>query len=49
MMLEGEREGAEMVAQFVGVELRKTGEMVLGDSVPFLSDYSFGQSWADLS
>lgn len=49
MMLEGEREGAEMVAQFVGRELRKTGEMVLGDSVPFLSDYSIGLSWADLS
>lgn len=49
MMLEGELEGAQMVAEFVGKELRKTGEMVLGDAVPFLSDYSVGQSWADLS
>jgi DNA polymerase-1 len=49
MMLEGELEGADMVAEFVGRELRKTGEMVLGNAVPFLSDYSVGQSWADLS
>lgn len=49
MMLEGEADGAAMVAEFVGRELRKTGEMVLGTAVPFLSDYSIGQSWSDLS
>jgi DNA polymerase-1 len=49
MMLEGDVEGAEMIATFVGQELRKTGEMVLGNAVPFLSDWSVGQSWADLS
>lgn len=49
MMLEGELDGAPMIAEFVGRELRKTGEMVLGNAVPFLSDYSLGTSWADLS
>lgn len=48
-MLEGDEEGAETVAEFVGAELRKTGEMVLGNAVPFLSDWSVGKSWADLS
>lgn len=48
-MLEGEREGADTVAQFIMQELRATGKAVLGDAVPFLSDYSYGKSWGDLS
>ena len=48
-MLEGEREGADTVAQFIMQELRATGKAVLGDAVPFISDYSIGSSWADLS
>lgn len=51
MMLEGEYDlvKVSMVATFVGQELRKTGESVLGPAVPFLSDWSLGNSWADLS
>jgi DNA polymerase-1 len=49
MMIEGDDSGVDMIGQFVGRELRKTGEMVLGNAVPFLSDYSHGPSWSDLS
>lgn len=50
LMIEGPAgEGAEMVGQFVAQELRATGESVFGTQVPFLSDYSIGDSWADLS
>lgn len=49
IMIEGEAEGADMIGQYVSKELRKTGEMVFGTTVPFLSDYSVGDSWADLS
>lgn len=49
VMIEGDEEHAELVASFVMKELRRTGEAVLGDSVPFLSDWSHGKSWADLS
>lgn len=50
LMIEGPAgEGAEMVGQYVARELRETGRMIFGDQVPFLSDYSVGDSWADLS
>ncbi len=49
LMLQGPLDGAEIVAQYVGRELRITGMAVLGDAVPFLSDYSLGRSWGDLS
>lgn len=49
VMLEGPEDNADIIGQYIGAELRKTGRMVLGDSVPFLSDYSVGKSWADLS
>ena len=29
-------------------EFRKTGEMIFGDLVPFLSEFSIGDSWGDL-
>lgn len=48
LMVEGEEEALELLGPYIGRELRKTGEMVLGNSVPFLSDYSIGKSWADL-
>lgn len=49
LMIEGPEENAEFIGQYVGRELRLTGEAVLGTSVPFLSDYSYGISWANLS
>ena len=49
LMMEGPREGADLIGQYVGQELRKTGEAVLGDAVPFLSDYSYDVSWSALS
>lgn len=48
-MVEGDEDGAETIAKFIMRELRITGEAVLGDSIPFLSDWSMGKSWADLS
>lgn len=48
LMVEGEEEALQQLGPFINQELRRTGEMVLGDSVPFLSDYSIGSSWADL-
>ena len=49
LMIEGPLEAADYTAQYVCKELRRTGEMVFGTTVPFLSDYSIGKSWADLS
>lgn len=49
LMIEGPEEDADVVGQWVASELRATGRMVFGDTVPFLSDYSKGKSWADLS
>jgi DNA polymerase-1 len=49
IMIEGPEEGAEEVAAFVMRELFTTGESVFGERVPFLSDYSIGTTWADLS
>jgi len=49
MMIEGPSDNADTIGRYVGLQLRKTGRMVLGDAVPFLSDYSIGTSWSDLS
>ena len=48
LMVEGEEDALKLLGPYIGQELRKTGVMVLGDTVPFLSDWSIGQSWADL-
>lgn len=49
LMIEGPEDNAETIGQWVGSEFRKTGQMIFGDTVPFLSDYSIGKSWSDLS
>jgi len=49
LMIQGPEERADEIGQFVASELRLTGRMVFGDTVPFLSDYSTGKSWKDLS
>lgn len=48
IMLRGDSERVDEIGQFIGRELALTGETVLGNGVPFLSDYSWGTSWADL-
>lgn len=48
LMVEGEETALAELGPYINKELRRTGEMVLGDSVPFLSDFSIGNSWADL-
>lgn len=40
--------GVEEVAQATMECMRQVGESIMGTSVPFLSDYSSGRSWADL-
>lgn len=49
IMLEGDEEYAELVGELTGQIMRETGAMVAGDAVPFLSEFSYGQSWSDLS
>lgn len=49
IMIEGPDEDAHWIGEYVGEELRATGLAVLGDAVPFLSDYSVGQNWGELS
>jgi DNA polymerase-1 len=49
IMIEGPEDRAEFIGEYVGMELRETGRMVMGDKVPFLSDYSIGQHWGELS
>lgn len=48
LMIRGPRSGADEVGQFIGSKFREVGEIIMGDAVPFLSDYSIGTSWADL-
>jgi DNA polymerase-1 len=38
----------EAIGGYIQQEFRKTGEMVFGDTVPFLSEFSVGRSWGDL-
>lgn len=45
--VEGPADGMEDVAKMVTAELRATGEAVFGTTVPFLADYSIGDSWAN--
>lgn len=45
IMILGEEDGADDIGQYVGRELSLTGATILGDSVPFLSDYSVGSHW----
>jgi DNA polymerase I-like protein with 3'-5' exonuclease and polymerase domains len=49
IMIKGPEDNAEFIGQYVGAELRETGRMVMGDAVPFLSDYSVGKNWGELS
>lgn len=49
IMIQGPETNAEFIGQYVGAELRETGRMVMGDKVPFLSDYSVGKHWGELS
>lgn len=48
LMIQGPKDGADAIGKYVGQKFREVGELVMGDSVPFLSDYSYGRSWADL-
>lgn len=48
IMFEGPAEEAELLGTLTGQVMRETGAMLMGDAVPFLSDYSSGKSWADL-
>lgn len=48
IMLEGPEYEADIVGDFVSQTLRETGALVMGDAVPFLSEYSTGRTWADL-
>jgi DNA polymerase I-like protein with 3'-5' exonuclease and polymerase domains len=49
IMVEGAEDNADTVGEYIMAEFRATGEMVFGTTVPFLSDYSVGPSWSDLS
>lgn len=48
MMIEGDSEALLLLGPYLQQELRKTGAAVLGNTVPFLSEWSMGKSWADL-
>lgn len=48
IMIEGPEDDADTIGQFVGRSLTETGASVLGDSVPFLSDYSYATDWGQL-
>ncbi len=49
IMIEGnDNDDAYTIGTYVVKELRKTGEMVFGDRLPFLAEYSIGKSWGDL-
>lgn len=49
IMFEGPEEEAGLVGEWTGQIMRETGAALLGQSVPFLSDYSTASSWSDLS
>lgn len=49
IMIEGPADNAEWIGQYVGAELRETGRMIMGEAVPFLSDYSVAKDWGGLS
>ena len=51
IMIEGPDDLAELswAGNFICSELRLTGERVMGPQVPFLAEWSTGDSWADLS
>lgn len=48
LMILGPRDGAERIGAYVGEKFRAVGASIMGDAVPFLSDFSIGNSWADL-
>lgn len=48
IMVKGPRDGAEAIGEYIGESFRTVGELVMGDAVPFLSDYSIGSGWHEL-
>lgn len=48
IMVKGPRDGAEQIGDFIVRSFREVGELVMGDAVPFLSEYSIGRSWSEL-
>lgn len=48
LMVRGPEEGADEIGRYIGERFREVGKIVMGDAVPFLSDYSIGKSWAEL-
>lgn len=48
IMIQGPEQDADMIGKFVGQKFREVGEAVMGNKVPYLSDYSIGRSWKDL-
>lgn len=48
IMVIGPEEGAHEMGKFIGEKFGEVGRLVMGDAVPFLSEYSIGTSWADL-
>lgn len=48
IMIRGDDGRIDEIGKYVGRELAATGASVLGTSVPFLSDYSYGRSWGDI-
>lgn len=48
IMIVGEEEGADEVGKVIGETFLEVGKEIMGPAVPYLSDYSFGKSWADL-
>jgi len=48
IMVEGPEEYAVEVGNYIVQELGYTGKQVMGDTVPFLAEFSIGNSWADL-
>lgn len=49
LMVEGPEDGADWIGSYIAAELRETGRIIMGDSVPFLADFSKGKHWGELS
>lgn len=49
VMFEGPLDELMEVGELTGAVMRETGARLMGDAVPFLSEYSISQSWSGLS
>lgn len=49
VMIIGPEKDANSIGMYVGEKFREVGKLVMGDAVPFLSDFSVATSWAGLS